>query len=216
MNRQKTTLPDLKKPAYLQWPLLGLILLGTPAHAQEPEPIIILQHHAQTIINGDTLMNVAGAIGVNMAAGDQNQQNNSGAIAMGNYAYSRNLIIQNAIANGFTPDKASTRIQGQAFSNSSGWMAVNQASGQGNAQSNGMAIAAGARALTDVNLNQIQSGSQALIANQDNSNSPTRILEIEDSAFSGARGIMQVNQSAGTGNATSNSFELRLGVGTSQ
>lgn len=191
-------------------------LLASSAHAQEPEPIIILQQYAHAIITGDSLMNVAGAIGVNMAAGDQNQQNNSGAIAMGNHAYSHNLIIQNAIANGFTPDRASTRIQGQAFSNASGWMAVNQVAGQGNAQSNGMAIAAGARALTDVNLNQVQSGSQALIANPDNSGSSTRIVEIEGSAFSGARGIMQVNQSAGTGNATSNSFELRLGVGTGQ
>ena len=186
----------------------------------DPIQIMIRQHHAETVMQGDTLMNVSGAVGVNMASGDSNQQSNSGAIALGSSnAHAQNLIMQkSSIADGFTPDKASTTIQGQAFSNATGWMAVNQAAGRGNAQINGMAIAVGAagRTLTDNNLSQILSGQQVLTVDQADTGDSQRLVEIDSTAFSGARGIMQVNQSAGTGNATSNSFELRIGVGTGQ
>lgn len=185
----------------------------------DPIQIMIRQHHAETVMQGDTLMNVSGAVGVNMASGDSNQQSNSGAIALGGSAHAQNLIMQkSSIADGFTPDKASTTIQGQAFSNATGWMAVNQAAGQGNAQINGMAIAVGTagRTLTDNNLSQILSGQQVLTVDQADTGDSERLVEIDSTAFSGARGIMQVNQSAGTGNATSNSFELRIGVRTGQ
>jgi hypothetical protein len=37
---------------------------------------------------------------------------------------------------------------------------------------------------------------------------------VADTAFRGARGIIQVNQSAGSGNATANSFAMRIMAGT--
>jgi hypothetical protein len=39
-------------------------------------------------------------------------------------------------------------------------------------------------------------------------------VSISDTAFSGARGLVQVNQSAGSGNATANNFVLSVQAGT--
>jgi hypothetical protein len=38
-------------------------------------------------------------------------------------------------------------------------------------------------------------------------------VAIDNTAFDGARGLIQVNQSAGSGNATANSFALRVETG---
>lgn len=190
---------------------------GNPAGNPDAiDPVIIHQFKAKTILQGEALNSVSGAVGVNMAAGDNNLQSNSGVVAVGDYASTQNDLIQKTIANGFTPDEAQTTIQGQVFSHSVGWMAVNQAAGQGNTQSNSIGVTAGANtggAISDEYLKQVTSGQQGLAINPENPGNSNQRVEIEGSAFKGSRGIIQVNQSAGTGNATSNSFQLHMELG---
>ncbi|MCS3902986.1 hypothetical protein J2T55_000994 [Methylohalomonas lacus] len=188
------------------------LLTAAPALAQELSPANSF-YSARTILNGNALSGVTGAINVNMAAGDNNLQNNAGTMALGEYAHITNLIVQRALLNsGFAPDKASVRIGDRAFSNAVGWITVNQAAGQTNVQSNTMGMALGIKgsSLTDMSLGQVLSNQQILTGDPD-SGTPQRQIEIESSTFSGARGIIQVNQSAGTGNATRNSFSLQMG-----
>lgn len=198
--------------------MLLLCFANTVSAGQVMPPSAEVTYSAQNVIQGNSLSGVHGTAGVNMAAGENNAQSNSGAIAVGEYAAATNTILQMTTANGgFMPDRARLAIEGQAFNNSIGWMAVNQTIGLGNAQSNSIAIASGIRGkiMTDNSLGQVVSQQQALVGNHEIDSEPQQhTVEIDSSAFSGSRGIIQVNQSLGTGNATSNSFELRMGAGT--
>ena len=104
-----------------------------------------------------------------------------------------------------TLDQAS--IGGAAFAGSAGIIDVNQAAGTGNEQVNvvtiqlhGASDAALATAVTQ----------SAPLARRDGSSSQATAT-ISPSAFSGASGLAQVNQTAGNGNATVNTFSLRVG-----
>lgn len=190
---------------------IGCAGLMQPGHAIAEEPIPI--YSAQSVLSGNALNNVRGIINVNMAAGDGNLQSNSGVIALGDHAAASNRIIQSANLNdGFSPDKTSVSIQGRAFHNAAGWISVNQTAGQSNVQSNTMSVVLGigSSSLSDAGLGQVLSGKQELNGTPDSHDATQRKLEIESTAFSGARGLIQVNQSAGTGNNTHNRFSLRM------
>lgn len=108
-----------------------------------------------------------------------------------------------------------SEIGHNAFRNASGIIAINQSSGNGNTQANLVAIAAGSMA--EVSIDQLEhvSASQGMSANSSESteNPGNQIARIADSAFSGARGIVQVNQLAGSGNRSANVFALSVSAG---
>src|SRR5690242_493869 len=94
-----------------------------------------------------------------------------------------------------------TRLRGQP-----GCFRVNQASGSANAQANVIAIGIGADA--DALAESVLSSTASGIAPASVSRGTIREAAISDSAFRGARGLVQVNQSAGSGNRTANHFAL--------
>lgn len=205
-----------RQAALPAWLFIAVLLMGTALSLRAEQPVLVPVYSTETVLQGHALQGVHGATGINMAAGDNNVQSNAAAISVGDYAISINNILQLTTTSGRAPDKARVAIEDHAFSNSSGWMAVNQSAGGGNAQANNMGIALGidGRTLTDTNLGQVVSQRRSLTAGPDGTGSePVREVEIEESAFDGSRGVIQVNQSAGTSNATSNSFELRMGAG---
>jgi hypothetical protein len=74
-----------------------------------------------------------------------------------------------------------------------------------------MALGSTVSGLSDDSLQQVLAPRQGLNGSSSNgSDSAIRNLEIDESTFGGARGVIQVNQSAGTGNATRNSFSYRF------
>lgn len=169
-------------------------------------------YSVQTLIDGEVGHDAQGVLGINMASGDSNLQSNTTAIAISNdgHAQAQAGVVQVIDTGPFNvPDVAVAKIDGNAFSNAAGAIGINQAAGAANAQANGVAIAigVGAEVAADAELAQSVSG-VALPAVA--ANGQYRETTVADTAFSGARGIVQVNQSAGVGNATGNSFTLRV------
>ena len=125
--------------------------------------------------------------------------------------------VQHVQVPGDAPDSAVSLIQGNAFSNASGMISVNHVSGVANAQVNDIAIgfAIGGVAVTESELSLTVTGQPGVQPNQ-NQVQQHREAAISGSAFEGASGVVQINQLAGSGNATSNSFGLTVSVGAEQ
>ncbi|MBA2777863.1 hypothetical protein [Billgrantia kenyensis] len=202
--------------------VLGGLILAPLAMAQSiandreaRQQVFTTTYSAASSIGGEALRGVTGVVNINIAAGDNNLQSNSGAIAIGSHALGNNIVVQQTRGdNDLEPDRTSVRIRDDALSQASGWISINQAAGSQNVQSNSMSVALGVRgsSLTSDNLSQVLSGSSGPQEDSEGSRSSQRKIEVESSAFRGTSGVVQVNQSAGTGNATSNSFGLRMGT----
>ncbi|MGQ4877918.1 hypothetical protein ACOJCM_05015 [Billgrantia sp. LNSP4103-1] len=201
--------------------LVAGLLVSLPLSAQQASPerdihrqVFTTTYSAASSISGSALRGVSGAVNVNLASGDHNLQSNSGAIAVGANALANNIVVQQVKANnGLTPDQASVEIRDSALNHAIGWISVNQAAGSRNVQSNTMSVALGVRgsSLTSENLSQVLSGGSGQERDSDDSRSSRRDVGVGSSTFRGASGVIQVNQSAGRGNATSNSFSFRMG-----
>lgn len=171
----------------------------------------------RSVIDGNALSDVRGRFAVNMAAGDSNAQMNAGALAIGLDGGTAAALVGMQQATGLiratAPDLSIAVIGGRAFANSSGAVSVNQASGVGNTQANGMAIAVGF---------DVEAASEGLLAATASGmglagpgkSANMKSASISDAAFRGSRGLVQINQSAGSGNSTANNFVLQLQLGT--
>lgn len=166
---------------------------------------------ARSVIEDNVARDLTGHLGLNMAAGDSNAQNNSTSIVMGEArgrGVAQTSLTQSIDArNAVMPGMANAEIRSNAFSNARGALGINQASGVANAQSNMVAIGIGSEISLDSELAQSVAGP---IHGPVVDGASTRQATVSDTAFSGARGIVQLNQSAGAGNATSNSFSMRM------
>jgi len=90
-------------------------------------------------------------------------------------------------------------------------ISVNQSSGVGNAQANGAAFAMG---FEEVVAESVLSATTSNAVPIDAENSKRhQTVSIDDTAFHGAHGLVQVNQSAGSGNSTANNFALQVQLG---
>lgn len=152
-----------------------------------------------------------GNLSINQAAGDQQQQNNSRAIAIGHEAQATTRIIQRNDTPASRALDASASISGNAFSNGNGVLGINQSSGAGTQQANAVRIAISAVP---------QSIDDSVLLQQNvalsNSSDPTgqapgsRQVSTSDQAFSNSRGVIQLNQSAGVGNRMANTLSVRV------
>ena len=224
----------------------------------------------------------SGVVTVNVASGEQNTQANSGSFALNleDGAAKTNTVIQQAINSSqlTPPNVAEAQIIGNSFNNTVGWVAINQASGQANAQINAFAFGEGNHATmvatgltqtvtghfetpantpnyfgnpddyfgnpddyfgnpddyfvnqdgavgtekvsTELGINGELLADNALQETLSGEQSPVnggpslvqRAISVEDTAFKGARGLVQLNQSAGSGNSSINNFALRVTV----
>lgn len=205
MSRRPAQRPHARCPAWGAGAVL-LIIAGN-AVAEGPIPRAM----AQSVIDDQALGNARGVVTVNVTAGDGNLQANAGAIATGRDATGRATVRQRTATTATDSMESRARIGGDAFTGARGWIAVNQSAGQGNAQSNALVIETGieGNALGDADLGAVDSSQRTRPGDvRDDAGSAT--AEIDPTAFTGARGIVQVNQAAGSGNATSNRFELRV------
>jgi len=169
----------------------------------------------QSIIDSNVLSHVRGRFAVNMTAGDANTQANAAAIALGTQdGPAIGLINGMQVTNSQQanlPDLAIATIGSQAFAYSSGLISVNQSSGVGNAQANGAAFAMG---FEEVVAESVLSATTSNAVPIDAENSKRhQTVSIDDTAFHGAHGLVQVNQSAGSGNSTANNFALQVQLG---
>ncbi|WQG57984.1 adhesin [Pseudomonas sp. RTB3] len=143
-----------------------------------------------------------GAVSINQAAGDQQQLSNNLAIAVGHNARATVSVTQKI--SGAAADRslsASTAIQGNAFSHGNGALSVNQSAGAQNQMINAVRVSltTGPQSIDDSVLSQ--QNVALLQGSGTTEHSPgNRQVATSDQAFTGSRGVVQLNQSAGVGN----------------
>ncbi|WP_434600966.1 adhesin [Pseudomonas sp. Z4-7] len=152
-----------------------------------------------------------GNFNVNQAAGDQTQQTNTRAIAIGTDAHASTVVHQRLDTPANPSMNASARIGGNSFTNGNGVLGVNQSAGANNQMANVMrvGISAHPQSMDDSALSQ---QNVALVPNSGATDTPTgsRQVATSDQAFTGSRGVIQVNQSAGVGNRMANTLSIRV------
>lgn len=191
---------------------IALPLLAPPAHAQQAadDYADMLHYLAETRIGDDVLAGASGAIAVNLAAGDLNQQANLRSIAVGGHAQASVASLQSSRNDvGTAPDHAIAVITGNALQGAGGLASINQASGTGNAELNAVTVALAQRGIRETpdallaSADFASAGVQA-ISEPGAAGTQTREVGVEGSALQGFDGVLQLNQAAGVANATEN------------
>jgi hypothetical protein len=188
--------------------VLGALLV-TSAHAQTIPRVTA----DATIANG-AATSVHGAIAVNETAGLDNVQANQLTITTGGAVANDNASAQGSTVAAKVRAARAT-IEGNAFSSTSGAVMLNQSAGAGNLQQNSVQIGTAA-----IGVETVSDG--VLSATAPKNGGPgqsigvqsVREANISNEAFKNVSGIVQINQTAGAGNATANSFVLRPPAGT--
>lgn len=148
---------------------------------------------------------------INQAAGDQQQQINSRSIAIGTQAGTSDNLSQTRSGQLDPSINAKAQILGNSFSNGSGSLGVNQSAGAGNQMINVMrvSISAQPQSMDDSALLQ----QNVALSNNSGATDPqsgSRQVVTGDQAFTGSRGVTQLNQSAGVGNRMANTLSIRV------
>lgn len=156
-------------------------------------------------------MQYQGNLSVNQAAGDLQQQANARAIAIGHGASATTEIRQRLRTRVDPAIDARSSIQGDSFSNGNGVVGVNQSSGASNQQANALRISISAQPQS-IDDSVLMQQNVALLNNSDPAASAPghRQVTTSDQAFTGSRGVIQLNQSAGVGNRMANTLSIRV------
>nr|WP_303749997.1 hypothetical protein [Stenotrophomonas sp. 610A2] len=196
--------------------LLVLLLAGTAqAQARGDSYSGMLSYlSADSRIDGNALAGSDGSIKINQAAGDLNLQANLHSMANGAQASASVRSLQQRQANLFnSPMQASAVIGGNALAGASGIASINQASGGGNAELNSVNATLAAQGIREAS-DEAMASSEVLASagGQSIATDPrtTRRVGVEASALRGFDGVLQLNQIAGSGNATENRFSISV------
>lgn len=194
--------------------LIVCVLAAASARAGNDDYAAMLGYLANSRIDGNALRGATGASAVNLSAGDLNQQANLRAFANGGQAQIQALQLQSD-NQADRPRAASASIGGNAYVGGSGLASINQASGSGNAQLNAVSAelaSQGIRETTDGALSAAVSASAGgqQVGNTAAPGGSMRSVAVESSAMRGYQGVLQLNQAAGSGNATGNQLVLSL------
>lgn len=169
---------------------------------------------SSAVIGHAALNQAHGVIAVNQAAGDDNQQANLRAFAGNTDSASVNasVLLEQSATN--VPVKADGVMEAHvaaAFQSMRGVLSINQVAGAGNRQGNLVSIGRGHGG--EVLPDRVLSESVALSpspAGVEASTTKVRQVSIDDNAFVGTRGIVQLNQTAGVGNQSANLLGVRI------
>ncbi|AKS04896.1 hypothetical protein [Pseudomonas trivialis] len=177
--------------------LLLLALLSSAAMADNTAVI----NHSGRDYNGNVM--------INQAAGNQQQMANNRAVTLGGQATTRNT--QNMDGNVDPSLNAKVSIEGASFTNGNGMVGINQSAGANNQSINAVRISInpGPQSIDDSVL--LQQNTTTLAT--DSGLTPTtgsRQVVTSDQAFTGSRGVIQVNQSAGVGNRVANTLGITI------
>lgn len=203
--------PSQPRSAALLLATCAVALMPTLGAAQSVRAAAV---SGTSAIEAGAFQGATGMVSVNEAAGLNNAQANQAAIAASPLGQAETNGAQTATAAARVAH-ASTTIATGAFAGITGALMVNQAAGAANLQRNSVVLGAAAKGVetaTDSELSAAASvqgrldGSVALHG--------VREVSIGNGAFANVTGIAQINQTAGAGNATANSFVLRPPAGT--
>jgi hypothetical protein len=154
-----------------------------------------------TSIGAATLTDTSGAISVNQVAGVGNQQTNEALVTA---APGQVQIDQLSVGNFLTSaDKGSATIGAGALAGTTGLLQVTQTSGAGNLSANAafVGVSGAEDALSPITLSHFRGGFAPV---DPNSPQYDGRYAIASSAFAGSSGLVQVDQTVGNNNVTSN------------
>ncbi|MNV88185.1 hypothetical protein D3C71_1823680 [compost metagenome] len=139
------------------------------------------------------------------------QQANARAFAIGRDASATTDIRQRLRTIVDPRIDARSSIQGDSFSHGNGVLGVNQSTGASNQQANALRISIGTQPQS-IDDSVLMQQNVALLNNSDPTDSAPgyRQVTTSDQAFTGSRGVIQLNQSAGVGNRTANTLSIRV------
>jgi hypothetical protein len=196
--------------------LAALAMLSTGVSAGDDDYAAMLGYLTSSRLDGHVLQGADGSVAVNLAAGDLNSQANLRAFATGPDAQAWIDARQRTLGNqANAPTHAQATIAGDVLAGAHGLVSINQASGTANTQLNAVAAALasqGIRETTDGSLSaavsasaEVQPGAGAGVPSEG-----TRSVSVAAGAMQGFRGVLQLNQTAGSGNATGNVLSLSV------
>jgi len=200
--------------------IVAVLLLGavaTPASADDLSAM--LGYLTQSRVDGDAFAGASGAIAINLAAGDFNQQANLRAIAIGPVAIAATGTRQSHRHDRATaPGTASAVIAGNALAGASGIASINQASGAGNASFNAVSLALAQQGIRESDDDGSLSAAFASAGQQHGferggATADRRVASVESTALQGFEGVLQLNQVAGSGNDTGNTLAMSIQTG---
>lgn len=182
-----------------------------PAFAQSS-----VRDHAN--IDQGAVQGTSGRIALNQAAGQGNAQANLAAFAITDQGSARLALGSRQQSGAMRGEARSARadIGRDALSSTSGALALNQAAGSANQQTNLLAIGHGTTSLHALQVlladdaTLAQTGSAATGPEGTAIAQPGRHASIDSEALRGNQGVMQVNQSVGVGNLSTNAIVLQL------
>nr|WP_314483765.1 adhesin [uncultured Pseudomonas sp.] len=152
-----------------------------------------------------------GNMTVNQAAGDMQQQANARAFALGQGASATTQIRQRLNTPADAALDARANIGGTSFSHGNGALGVNQSAGAGTQQANALRISIGTQPQS-IDDSVLLQQNVTLLNTFDSAATSTghRQVTTSDQAFTGGRGVVQLNQSAGVGNRMANTLSIRV------
>jgi hypothetical protein len=196
------------------WFLAGAaLLLALTAFAQAVHAQALPSVSGAALIGPSAATGVTGVLTINETTGLDNAQANQLAVSgPGGAAGASSEQLAYAAAH---TGNTFAGIAGNAFTNMSGVLMVNQSAGTANLQRNSAAVGvlgAGVETVSDTELSEAAPKNGGL--GRPTGGQDMREVSISGDAFKHISGIVQVNQTAGAGNATANSFVLRPPAGT--
>lgn len=177
--------------------LLLLVLLGSASAMADNNAVI-----------NNSGKDYRGNLSINQAAGNQQQQANNRAVTLGGQATTVNIQRLDGQVDPSLNAKAA--IQGASFTNGNGMLGVNQAAGANNQTVNAVRISVnpGPQSIDDSVL--LQQNTTQLTDSGLTPTTGSRLVVTSDQAFTGSRGVIQVNQSAGVGNRMANTLGITI------
>lgn len=161
--------------------------------------------------------NATGNIGVNLVAGDNNQQDNAAAISAADASFvtgsaDAEIFVNqdnafNFVTNLGTQNNAT--LSGDSLNAASGNIGVNITAGTSNGQKNNLAMSSSVSRLSEASVATLQQTASNRVSNvQGEFNSNQYTASIGDNVLVGASGNIGVNVSAGNNNLQSNSLAI--------
>lgn len=202
--------------------LLGAMLLSLgclwslSAAAQQQDDYAAMLGYLAAVgrIDGQAFSGSGGAVRINQAAGDLNLQSNLQGMAVGQQALVQIEVWQRHAGDSATaPLRATVAIADGAFTDANGLYSINQVAGSGNAQFNAVAAT-----LARLGIQEADDAAMATDAAMPaggalsplGQSGALRKAEVSASAMHGFRGVLQLNQIAGSGNETGNRLEISV------
>ncbi len=198
--------------------LLLALVATAPLLAADDYPEM-LAYLADSRMDGRAFAGATGALAINLAAGDFNQQATVRGIAVGTQATASTRALQQRAGDHATaPTQASAVIAGEALAGASGIASINQASGNRNAMSNMVAMSLAQRGIRETDddsslSSSFASAGQQHVSEAGSANTVRRTAAVEATALQGFDGVLQLNQIAGSGNDIGNVLTMSVQTG---